>query len=665
MKINIKKFLFSYTKIKNYFSYFVRNSKELKNFLVVFEKYLYLNFIFFNTFKTRRKYLWEKFRSNKEKVSWLKTWAWKHEGKVSSYKGFHIPITIPKTEQSKFFLKKREEDEQKLWDKFVKDDKIFPKFKKDTVITRRRSSTQYLLQISKLKKASVVNQNWLYPVSHLELPRPFLKKRRKKKNKLLGVVKPNQKLFSTTFKKYKSFKLKFVKNFLKKIYFGIKPVKRQYLWTFFNLGFSTTDFLNFFYVNAFPTFLLDFKFFKVKLLLLKKFKSIFQRKSKSMQKFIRYKTIYFNMNKFMIKQTKKSFTQPSLTRLFFFLKIYKNWTIAFYNNLQKKISFISFLMKNHSKTLSGKLFFYFFAILSDFFIRAPTKKFLLNKLVIARLQGFLDFIFLFSKGKWKKRFLSKFLLKTSVLNNLSLLRFSTQVTKNFFYFYPLGNKSNFLIFLENFYMNFKVFLEPISFFQKNNSMLYLEWFTALGLSTENDFLFWSKKLTKTFFQFFKNWIKTHEQVRFFFYTSFSHQVHVLEDFNVADTLFKFMIRRGKWLTARRVFLKFLKKFKKKYGLPPLMIFTHAMLMVEPKVWIKEKKIAGKQYDIPIYISADRSKRIAIRWLLQSAKKRKRASITESLAQEVWDACFKMGGAFSNKENLHMVIRRNKAYMRWL
>lgn len=130
-------------------------------------------------------------------------------------------------------------------------------------------------------------------------------------------------------------------------------------------------------------------------------------------------------------------------------------------------------------------------------------------------------------------------------------------------------------------------------------------------------------------------------------------------------LFRFIIRKGKKLTARRVFLKFLKKFKKKYALPPLLIFTHALLMVEPKVWVKEKKIAGRQYDIPIYISSNRSKRIAIRWLLQAAKKRKRASITESLSQEVWDACFKKGGAFSNKENLHVVIKRNKSYMRWL
>ena len=81
-------------------------------------------------------------------------------------------------------------------------------------------------------------------------------------------------------------------------------------------------------------------------------------------------------------------------------------------------------------------------------------------------------------------------------------------------------------------------------------------------------------------------------------------------------------------------------------------------------WLKQKKIAGKLYEIPIYISSSRSKRIAVRWLLQAAKKWKRAGIVESLTQEVWDACLKWGGAFNNRENLHLTAKKNKAYLRW-
>jgi hypothetical protein len=42
--------------------------------------------------------------------------------------------------------------------------------------------------------------------------------------------------------------------------------------------------------------------------------------------------------------------------------------------------------------------------------------------------------------------------------------------------------------------------------------------------------------------------------------------------------------------------------------------------------------------------------------LQAAKKRKRASITDSLALEVWDACFKRGVAYANKEAMTQLVK---------
>ena len=148
------------------------------------------------------------------------------------------------------------------------------------------------------------------------------------------------------------------------------------------------------------------------------------------------------------------------------------------------------------------------------------------------------------------------------------------------------------------------------------------------------------------------------------YTSLNQQLKMVEEINVAQVLFKYILRKGKKLTARMVFLKFLKNFKKTFALPALAIFVHALLYVEPKIWLKEKKIAGRVYEIPIYISSSWSKRIAIRWLLQAAKKRKWAGIVESLTQEVWDACLKWGGAFNNKEKIQLTAKKNKAYLRW-
>jgi small subunit ribosomal protein S7 len=172
-------------------------------------------------------------------------------------------------------------------------------------------------------------------------------------------------------------------------------------------------------------------------------------------------------------------------------------------------------------------------------------------------------------------------------------------------------------------------------------------------------------LTMTFFTWLRNNIWQYEMLRWLLFTSFRQQWNIIHNFDVGDMLFWYIIWKGKKLTARRVFLKFLKKFWNKYFLPGLIIFTHAMLLVEPKVWVKKKLIAGWAYEIPIYISPRRSKCIAIWWLLQAAKKRKRASITDSLALEVWDACFKRGVAYANKEAMTQLVKWNKAYLWWL
>jgi len=105
-------FLFFYFKI---FFKLVFNDYEVYKFLnwimmQGFEKLNILNKLYtflILTFTTRKKYLKEKFWSQKEKQERLKTWAWKHEGKLSTYKGFHIPIVLPQTDQAKFFQKKK------------------------------------------------------------------------------------------------------------------------------------------------------------------------------------------------------------------------------------------------------------------------------------------------------------------------------------------------------------------------------------------------------------------------------------------------------------------------------------------------------------------------------------------------------------------------------
>lgn len=617
------------------------------------------NFYFFlYSFTTRKKYLQEKFRTKKEKLSRVKTWARKHEGKLSTYKGFYIPINLPQTEQAKFFQKKWDEDEQKLRDKNLKtkkDKSTLNFYDADFEI----ESTLQNLQFLKLKTYKYKENNLTINKNILNIPN-FKFNYEKIKNNL------EEKTILFWRQKNSNFWIKFSKKFLKSPIFSIKIIKNQHIWSYFNIGFETYEFLNFFFIHFFPSFLVKFNFYKNKILIIKKFKDIFTRDSSSLTKFSNYKTIILNNLKILFTNKMLFIKKKNINQLFYFFWIYNLWQnklikISFYKNL-----LIALLINFSNFTLTGKLLQNLSVIIKTFFQTKIEIKLFLTDILMSRLQGTLDFKIEKLKN-WKKLYYNSiYILSSNSVLNKNFLKFCyDQQNFKFLLNYKINLIGNFIFFFENIYCNYEIFFHTYNLIQKTNFFSFLENFSNVGKNLDKDFFYLSRNLTKTFFTFFKNRIKHYEQIRFLFYTSFSHQAKILNEFNVADVLFRFIIWKGKKLTAWRVFLKFLKKFKKWYSLPPLLIFTHALLMVEPKIWIKEKKIAGRQYDIPIYISSNRSKRIAIRWLLQAAKKWKWASITESLSQEVWDACFKKGGAFSNKENLHIIIKRNKSYMWWL
>ena len=72
-----------------------------------------------------------------------------------------------------------------------------------------------------------------------------------------------------------SFSFKFSKKYIKTFFPPIKTIPNQHIWSYLNMGYNTSEFLNFFFIQYFPTYLISFNFLKVKILLAKRFKNIF------------------------------------------------------------------------------------------------------------------------------------------------------------------------------------------------------------------------------------------------------------------------------------------------------------------------------------------------------------------------------------------------------
>jgi len=89
--------------------------------------------------------------------------------------------------------------------------------------------------------------------------------------------------------------------------------------------------------------------------------------------------------------------------------------------------------------------------------------------------------------------------------------------------------------------------------------------------------------------------------------------------------------------------------------------------VRPSLEVRSKKIAGISREIPCLVPLHRGQGIAIRWLLDSARARKKTGnrgFTENLADELLEAYLQKGSPRQKRDALHKIASTNRAYLRY-
>ena len=123
-----------------------------------------------------------------------------------------------------------------------------------------------------------------------------------------------------------------------------------------------------------------------------------------------------------------------------------------------------------------------------------------------------------------------------------------------------------------------------------------------------------------------------------------------------------LMERGKKSKAEKIFYAALDVLAKKYpSEQPLKIFETALNNVKPLVEVKSKRVGGATYQVPFEVSRKRQQSLAIRWVLEGARKRKGKSMEDKLALELVDAYNKTGAAWTMRENTHKMAEANKAF----
>ena len=99
---------------------------------------------------------------------------------------------------------------------------------------------------------------------------------------------------------------------------------------------------------------------------------------------------------------------------------------------------------------------------------------------------------------------------------------------------------------------------------------------------------------------------------------------------------------------------------------PITVFHTALDNIRPSVEVRSRRVGGATYQVPVEVRADRQQALAIRWLIDSARKRGENTMRERLSGELMDALNGRGQAVKKREDTHRMADANRAFShyRW-
>jgi small subunit ribosomal protein S7 len=137
----------------------------------------------------------------------------------------------------------------------------------------------------------------------------------------------------------------------------------------------------------------------------------------------------------------------------------------------------------------------------------------------------------------------------------------------------------------------------------------------------------------------------------------------------SEMLAKFVnmvMERGKKSIAEKIVYGALGAMEEKGKSNPVEVLEQALDNVRPVVEVKSRRVGGATYQVPVEVRAVRRNTLAMRWIIDSARKRSEKSMARRLAGELLDAAESRGAAVKKREDVHRMAEANKAFAhyRW-
>jgi small subunit ribosomal protein S7 len=127
-----------------------------------------------------------------------------------------------------------------------------------------------------------------------------------------------------------------------------------------------------------------------------------------------------------------------------------------------------------------------------------------------------------------------------------------------------------------------------------------------------------------------------------------------------------LMMRGKKSIAERILYGAFDIIENRAHKSPMDVFEEAVNNATPILEVKPRRVGGATYQVPVEVRPERRLSLAMRWLVQNARRRIGKSMAEKLAAELMDAAQGQGATIKKKEDTHKMAEANRAFAhyRW-
>jgi small subunit ribosomal protein S7 len=118
---------------------------------------------------------------------------------------------------------------------------------------------------------------------------------------------------------------------------------------------------------------------------------------------------------------------------------------------------------------------------------------------------------------------------------------------------------------------------------------------------------------------------------------------------------------GKKGVAEKALYGALEQLAQKSGADAIETFHKALGNIKPLVEVRSRRVGGATDQVPTEVRAERAQSLALRWLKEAASRRSERSLSDRLANELFDATQNRGAAVKKREDTHRMAEANKAF----